>query len=77
MEKLKVDCYSGHTYAERPRSFEWEDREYEVAEVERAWVEPGERHFRVRTKDNKLFKLWYNEAEKEWSLSEMVRSWKC
>ncbi len=72
MDKLKVNCYSGHTYAERPVPFLWQGTEYEVVEVERAWQEPGEKHFRVRTKDNKLFSLCYNEAEKEWSLIGLV-----
>ena len=74
MDKLKVNCYSGHTYAERPESFQWQGIEYEVEEIERAWQEPEEKHFQVRTKDNKLFNLCYNEVEKEWSLTELVRS---
>ena len=74
LDNLKVNCYSGHTYAERPKSFEWEGREYEVEEIERAWQEPGERYFQVRTKDNKLFKLCYNEPQNQWSLIELVKS---
>ena len=73
MNNLKVRCYSGHTYAEEPRSFLWEDVEYGVEEIEKAWQEPGEKHFRVRTKDNSLFQLVYNEIEKKWSLIELVR----
>lgn len=72
MDNLKVNCYSGHTYAEEPRSFEWAGREYEVEKIEEAWVEPGERHFRVRTADNKLFQLCYNESNKLWALIEPV-----
>ena len=74
LDNLKVNCYSGHTYAERPRSFLWRGREYEVEEIERAWQEPGERYFQVRTRDNKLFRLCYNEIQKQWSLIELVRS---
>ena len=74
MNNLEVNCYSGHTYAERPKSFVWEEIEYEVEEVERAWQEPGERYFLVCTKDNKLFKLCYNETESHWSITELVRS---
>ena len=72
LDKLKVNCYSGHTYAERPESFFWQGTEYEVEEIERAWQEPGKKYFQVRTKDNKLFQLCYNETEKEWSLIELV-----
>jgi hypothetical protein len=74
LDNLKVNCYSGHTYAERPQSFQWEGKEYEVEEIERAWQEPGERYFQVRTRDNKLFRLCYNEIQKRWSLIELVRS---
>ena len=70
---LKVNCYSGHTYAEEPRSFIWQGIEYEVEEIERAWQEPGETYFQVRTRDNKLFRLCYNETEDQWSLIELVR----
>ena len=73
VDNLKVNCYSGHTYAEEPRSFLWEGIEYEVQEIEKAWQEPGEKHFRVHTKDNKLFQLCYNETEKQWSLIELIK----
>ena len=74
MNNLKVHCYSGQSYAERPLSFAWEGKEYEVAEIEREWRGVGERHFQVRTKDNKLFQLCYNESQDQWSLTELVRS---
>jgi len=68
VEDIKVKCYSGHTYAERPTSFAWEDMDYEVEEIEKAWREPGERHFAVRTSENKLFHLCYNDFHKRWRL---------
>jgi hypothetical protein len=71
---LRVRCYSGQTYAERPKSFIWEGVEYEVEEIEKEWREPKERHFQVRTKDNKLFQLCYNESQDQWSLTELIRS---
>ena len=71
-DSVEVNCYSGHTYAERPRSFRWQGIEYEIQEIEKSWQEPGERHFQVRTKDNKLFQLGYNEREKGWSLIELA-----
>lgn len=72
MEKLEVNCYSGHTYAERPESFQWKGIDRQVEEVEKAWVEPGERHFRIRTTDNKRLRLCYNEKEGEWSATEIT-----
>ena len=74
MDNIKVNCYSGHTYAEEPRSFLWEGIEYEVEEIEKSWQEPGQRHFQVRTRDNKLFQLCYNDMQRQWSVVEIVRS---
>ena len=73
-EKLKVNCYSGQSYAERPKSFSWQGGEYQVAEIEKEWRQPGEKCFQVRTGDNKLFKLCYNESQDQWSLTELIRS---
>ena len=73
LNNLIVKCYSGHTYAEEPRSFRWEGVEYEVDKVERAWREPGERHFLVRTGDNKFFQLCYNNVKDLWTVTEVVR----
>ena len=73
-KNIKVKCYSGHIYAERPESFLWQGMEYEIKEIKKAWQEPGKRYFQVITGDNKLFQLCYNEAEKQWSLTELVRS---
>ena len=72
MSNLNVRCYSGHTYAERPVSFQWQGIEYEVERIEKAWWEPGERHFQVRTKDSKIFQLCYNEVDNGWSLIELI-----
>jgi len=72
--ELKVSCYSGYTYAERPESFLWEGVEYEVEEIEKEWLEPGRKYLQVRTRDNKIFQLCYNETEKQWSLTELVGS---
>jgi len=74
VDNLQVNCYSGHTYAERPMSFQWQGEEYQIEEVEKEWLEPDERHFHVRTRDNKLFQLCYNKTKKEWSLTEVMRS---
>jgi hypothetical protein len=74
LNNLKVNCYSGQTYAERPKSFIWEGVEHEIEKIEKEWREPEERRFQVRTKDNKLFQLCYNESQDQWSLTELIRS---
>lgn len=72
LDELKVSCYSGYTYAERPRSFRWRGIQYEVKDIEKEWLEPGEKHFQVRTGDNKSYQLCYNETNKRWSLIELA-----
>ena len=72
LNNLKVNCYSGHTYAERPRSFQWQGVEYEIEGIEKAWLEPGKRYFQVRSRGNKLFQLCYNERKQKWSLIELA-----
>lgn len=69
---LKVTCYSGHTYAERPKSFEWQGREYEVKEIEKAWQEPGKKLFKVITNKGEIFELCYNETEDYWPAIEVL-----
>ena len=68
---IQVTCYSGHTYAERPDLFTWEGEVHRVKEVEREWLEPGQKHFLVRTEDEKTFELCYFEREDMWSLIEI------
>ena len=71
-EKLKVRCYSGRTYAERPVSFLWQGTDYEIQEIEKTWLEPGQRHFQVRTANNQRFHLWYDETQAEWTLAPLA-----
>jgi hypothetical protein len=59
---LKVNCYSGHTYAQRPESFFWQDKEHKISRIEK------ERFFKVVTEDEKVFQLCYNETQDQWWL---------
>jgi len=72
MNNLKVACYSGYTYAERPQSFLWQGTKYKVKVIEKAWREPHKRLFKVITGEGKSFELCYNEADDQWSAIELV-----
>ena len=65
-----VRCYSGGRYGVRPTSFIWDGREREVKSVESDWLEPGGRHFLVRTQGDRLFELCYDEAADRWLIRE-------
>ncbi len=71
-ERVQVTCYSGNTYAERPMAFIWEGAEQRVVDVEKEWREPGDKHFRLRTEDDRLFELCYYECGDRWSATEWV-----
>jgi hypothetical protein len=68
MEEVDVKFYSGHTYAQRPESFSWQDKEHKIFRIEKEWLEPGKRFFKIVTEDEKLFELCYNEAQDQWWL---------
>ena len=74
MEDLEVYCYSGHNYATRPVSFRWQGREYAVADIEQYWLEPGQRCFRLRTRDSNIFQLCYNEADNTWAIVNLSQA---
>jgi hypothetical protein len=72
-EAVRVTCYSGQAYAERPVSFRWQGETHQVAKIEREWREPRERHFLVRTEDERLFELCYQEQQDMWSAVELIK----
>jgi len=74
LDDVEVTCYSGHTYAERPEHFRWQGVDYRVARTEESWYEPGATCFSVRTRDNKRFRLCYNSASGQWSVTALGRS---
>jgi len=69
---VKVQCYSGYIYADKPRSFVWQGRELRVKSVDNAWREPGKRLFKVVTHDDRVFELQYDETTDRWSAVELV-----
>ncbi len=71
---IQVTCYSGHSYADRPASFVWQGKQYEVNEIEKEWLEPRQKHFIVRAtgeKGEKRFDICYDEREDSSSLREV------
>ena len=68
LDIVKAKCYSGHTYAQRPVSFIWQDKEHIISKIQNEWLEPGKRYFMVVTEDEKLFELCYNETQDKWWL---------
>lgn len=64
-----VDCYSGHTYAQRPRAFRWQDENYDIDAVISEEHTPWGKRFLVKTYQGKLFKLEYIIDQDLWQIS--------
>jgi hypothetical protein len=65
---LEVECYSGHTFAERPTAFVWHGRRYQVERILKQWRSPDGPGFRLVTAGGEQFELIYHETKDEWSL---------
>ena len=70
-DRLAVECYSGHTYAQEPRAFVWHGRRYQVARIERRWRAPEGPAFCVQAQSGDFFELWYNENADRWLIHSL------
>ena len=68
LETGRVECYSGHTYAQEPRAIVWQGRRYSVAQVERRWRCPEGPAFWVSTETGERFQLQYHETRRHWAI---------
>ncbi len=58
----QVSFYSGHSHAERPVAFTWNDKCYQVENVIAEWRTPDGKIFLVQTTDGQKFELiWKND----------------
>jgi hypothetical protein len=66
-----VESHSGYTYAERPTAVIWEGQRLPVAEILERRRAPSGPQFRVRTQDDQVFELFYQEASDQWSVERV------
>ncbi len=74
---VHVECYSGHTYAQEPRAFEWEGLRYQVERVIKRWRTPAGPCFRVevagvsdlKTPISTFIDLTYLESTDQWTMT--------
>jgi hypothetical protein len=73
-EPITVEAYAGYKYPEVPRAFIYKGKRYLVSKVEKSWreeeVEEKERKifFCLRTEDDRLWKISYQEHTDQWFL---------
>jgi surfactin synthase thioesterase subunit len=64
----RVECYSGHRYAQRPVAIIWGEERLEVSEVEAEWHTTEGKRFWVRIVDGRGFALSYSTEKDEWEV---------
>ncbi len=71
--QIKVSCYSGYRYGERPLSFQLLEKTFIVQAIIDRWVGEDHLYFKVRADDQKVYLLKYNYCQDQWSLAGLVR----
>ena len=67
---MLVECRSDTEYAERPIALHWQAQRLEIAEILYRWQTPDGKCFRVRTADDQLFELTYNQIADRWQIQQ-------
>lgn len=73
MHRIKVISYSGYIGEESPRVFFLGSARIEVVEILESWKEQKikersvKRYFKVKGDDGRVYRLSYDEEEKEWT----------
>jgi hypothetical protein len=71
MAAERVECYSGHTYAQEPRVVVWQEQRHPVVRIEQRWRTPEGPSFRVRTESGAVFGLSYDELQDRWTVNRL------
>jgi hypothetical protein len=66
---VKVRCYAGAAYPERPVAFEWEGRWQQVVEVRRQVRTPEGLLFDVLAEDGRGVRLAWDAETDEWAVA--------
>ena len=73
MESVTVESYAGALAEEHPRRLYIDKRKVEIISIEKRWLTPGCRCFKVLGDDGCIYVLEYNSAEDSWSLLTINR----
>ena len=69
MSPADVECYSGSTYGERPLAFLKDGSKHIVKAVLNQWRLPEGKCFLVRTEEDLLLRLSYDETLDVWQIT--------
>ena len=65
-EQIRVGCYSGGRYGERPQWVEREGRRVAVASIDGQWRQQERLVFEVTLEDQERLVLYYYPQEDQW-----------
>ena len=72
MKQVKrVECYSGYTLNERPKTVYWDDKRLRVVEMRDRWFGPDHTWFKVLADDGNLYLLRYDRMEDSWAIESL------
>ena len=63
-----VECRSDLDYADTPLALHWGGRHLKIVEIVARWRTPRGKNFRVKTAEDQVFELFYNEVDEEWHI---------
>ncbi len=76
-QHIQVEAYSGYKANERPVAFIFQDRRWEISEIQDRWYEGGMDpeapvidYFKVKTADGSVFILRYEKESEVWGIIE-------
>jgi hypothetical protein len=64
----QVECHSDVEYAERPIAIQWQGQRLQIVDILTRWRSPNGKCFRVKTTDDQIFDLFYDELYDEWRI---------
>ena len=65
---IKVECYSGYKFNERPMAFSLMGHSYRVKEIIDTWYSEAAVYFKIKADDDNLYLLKYDEDQDQWDL---------
>ena len=68
MITIMVESYAGSRAEEHPLRFYLQDRKLEIHRIEKRWLSPGRRCFKVLADDGNIYILEYDEIKDSWNI---------
>ncbi len=67
----QVECYSGYTLNERPKTIHLDDRKFSVVRLEDRWFGPDHTYYKVLLDDGNTYLLRYDRETDSWAIEKL------